>query len=206
MLSLAFPVPVPHDAIRGLWNEDASPPILQGPNNVIRKPRKRMYSKMDAVPAVGAPPPLVPVAQTPLLRLPRAHSARFQVPPERLAWRCDPAELPFRSTRDVAPLRGILGQRQALHSLKLGLSVPSPGYNVFICGLSGTDSLSLVERFLRPPRRVRRPSPDRCYVQNFGDPQRPKLLELPAGQGPSPDPSRRGRLRSAERESSGFFG
>lgn len=77
----------------------------------------------------------------------------------------------------------MLGQKQALRSFKMGLSVPSPGYNLFLCGLNGTESLAVIERFIRGLRLPSPPVPDRVYVQNFHDPQRPKLLELAQGRG-----------------------
>jgi lon-related putative ATP-dependent protease len=65
----------------------------------------------------------------------------------------------------------------------MGLSVPSTGYNLFLCGLHGTESVALIERYIRS---FRLPAPeifDHCYVQNFQEPQRPKLLQLPRGEG-----------------------
>src|SRR5262245_30270382 len=73
---------------------------------------------------------------------------RLGVPPEELCWKCDASVFPFQSTKEVPPLRRMLGQKQALRSLKMGLSVPSPGYNLFLCGLNGTESLAVIEEFI----------------------------------------------------------
>ncbi|HVR72799.1 MAG TPA: AAA family ATPase [Planctomycetota bacterium] len=113
----------------------------------------------------------------------RERIRRLRVSPSKLLWRCDPQVFLFRTTREVPALRGMLGQRQALRSLKLGLFVSGVGYNVFLCGLNGTESLSAMEGYIRTLRLPVPNAPDRCYVQNFAEPQRPRLLELPRGQG-----------------------
>lgn len=103
--------------------------------------------------------------------------------PADLYWSCKASLFDFRTTREVAPLRGMLGQRQALRSLQMGLSVPSIGYNLFLCGLHGTESVATIERYIRSLRLPCVEVLDHCYVQNFQDPHRPRLLELPRGEG-----------------------
>jgi predicted ATP-dependent protease len=114
----------------------------------------------------------------------RRRIERLKVPTNRLVWRCDPREFSFASTREVAPLEGMFGHAQALRSLKLGLSVSSNGYNLFLCGLNGAESLDVVERHIRSLRLRTGPREDLAYVQNFSDFHRPKLLRLPPGHGP----------------------
>ena len=108
---------------------------------------------------------------------------RLRVPPRDLRWNCSPSELSFKTTRDVRPLGGLIGQRPALKAVRMGLAMESPGYNLFLCGLNGTSKLALIEDAVRSIYRVQRTVPDRCYVYNFDDPRRPKLLELRAGDG-----------------------
>ena len=57
-------------------------------------------------------------------------------------------ELGFESTADVEPQKGIIGQADALESLRFGLELFAPGQNVFVRGLSGTGRTSLVRRVL----------------------------------------------------------
>lgn len=60
----------------------------------------------------------------------------------------------------------------------------SSGYNVFITGEPGSGRMSLVAALLSELGEKRTPVvEDLLYVHNFGDPQRPKLLRLAAGQG-----------------------
>jgi len=114
----------------------------------------------------------------------RRRIERLKVPPADLVWRCHAREFSFASTRELTPLGGMFGHAQALRSLKLGLSVSSPGYNLFLCGLNGAESLDVVERHIRSLRLEAAPREDLVYVQNFTDFHRPKLLRLPPGHGP----------------------
>ena len=58
--------------------------------------------------------------------------------PERLRWTCDPDEYQFESTDVFQPVEGTVGQPRAMEALTLGLELYSPGYNVFVSGLTGT--------------------------------------------------------------------
>ncbi len=108
---------------------------------------------------------------------------RLRLRPEELAWRCSPKVFDFRNTREVSPLRGFFGQEQALKSLRTGLAMAGPGYNLYVCGLAGAESTAELVDYIRRQRGGTTPPPDRCYVQNFRDPLRPRLLTLPPGRG-----------------------
>ncbi len=106
-----------------------------------------------------------------------------RVPVERLRWRCNPDIFPFKTTEEIQPLEGILGQDRALTALKTGLEIESPGYNIFVAGLTGTGRTTTIkttlEKFLKPG-----PAPDDIlYVYNFKNPDSPTAILLPAGEG-----------------------
>jgi ATP-dependent Lon protease len=106
-----------------------------------------------------------------------------KVPVERLRWKCDPALFSFKTTEEIEPLEGILGQDRALTALKTGLEIESPGYNIFVSGLTGTGRTTTIkttlEKFLKPG-----PAPDDIlYVHNFKSPESPVAILLPAGDG-----------------------
>ena len=101
-----------------------------------------------------------------------------------LRWRCDPAQFDFRTTREVEPANLLLGQRTAVGALEMGLALDGPGYNLFVCGINGTRKISVAEELVRSRLRGTVSVPDRCYVQNFADPRRPRLLEMTPGKGP----------------------
>ena len=103
--------------------------------------------------------------------------------PHQLRWRCDPAEFGFETTADLKPLERIIGQDRALQALKLGVELYGPGYNVFVCGLTGTGRATTIKQLLETIKPQCELAPDRCYVHNFHHPERPRLLTMPRGQG-----------------------
>jgi len=100
-----------------------------------------------------------------------------------LRWRCDPAQFDFETTADVTPAEGVVGQDVAVEALRFGLETSAPGQNVFVRGLTGTGRATLVRRLLQTIRPDCPLPADRAYVYNFGQPDRPRLLTLPRGQG-----------------------
>jgi ATP-dependent Lon protease len=110
-------------------------------------------------------------------------SFRKPVPVASLRWRCAPSRFRVASTADAEPLTETIGQERALEALKLGLELYGPGYNVFVAGLPGLGKSSLVQGVLEEMTPHCALPPDRVYVNNFRYPERPRLLELPRGDG-----------------------
>ena len=102
---------------------------------------------------------------------------------EDLRWTCDESWLPFASTADLEPLTGIVGQDDAMDALRFGLEINAPGQNIFVRGLVGTGRMSLLQQLLRQIRPACPLAEDRCYVHNFDQPDRPRLITLPRGRG-----------------------
>jgi len=100
-----------------------------------------------------------------------------------LAWECDPSLLKFKTTAELKPGLKIIGQNKAMKALALGTQMDSPGYNLFICGMTGTGRLTAVRHILSRYRRGDYQPLDYCYVPNFGSPGSPRLLTFPAGKG-----------------------
>ena len=107
------------------------------------------------------------------------------LPAAELRWRCDPANLSFETTADVDPETGVIGQADAVESLRFGLETDAPGQNIFVRGLIGTGRMTLVRRLLENIRPSCPLARDRCYVLNFDHPDRPRLISLPRGRGPA---------------------
>jgi predicted ATP-dependent protease len=104
------------------------------------------------------------------------------LPPDQLRWRCDASRIPFETTADAAQIQGMIGQDRALRALKLGVQLDAKGYNMFVCGMAGTGRGGMIARMIKeldPPRKL---SLDRCFVNNFKIPDRPRLIALPPGQ------------------------
>lgn len=105
------------------------------------------------------------------------------LPPESLRTRCSTDSFEFETTQDLADLPDGLEQARADEALRFGLAMSHPGYNVFVLGESGTGRHAIVTRLLNEIAAKRAAPPDLCYVHNFDDAQRPRLLTLPAGVG-----------------------
>ncbi len=102
--------------------------------------------------------------------------------PEKLRWRCDPATIPYETTAEVEPVSGDIGQARALRALRMGVELTASGYNLFVCGLSGSSRGGMIVRMIEEMHPQTEPAPDRCYVNNFKNADRPRLLTLPRGQ------------------------
>jgi ATP-dependent Lon protease len=106
----------------------------------------------------------------------------FELRPEQLRWRCDPARIPYETTAQAEPIEGPPGQERALRALRMGVELAAPGYNIFVCGFSGTSRGGMIQRMIEDLRPRSTPAPDRCYVNNFKNTDQPRLLTLPRGQ------------------------
>jgi ATP-dependent Lon protease len=106
-----------------------------------------------------------------------------EVPVEQLRWRCDPEGLPFETTENIQPCDDIIGQERALESIRVGLDIHSIGYNIFVTGLAGTGRFTTIKCVLEDLDIKGKIPNDICYLNNFKNPDMPRMLSLPAGQG-----------------------
>ena len=106
-----------------------------------------------------------------------------ELKPEDLKWTCETDVFDFESSEKIKPIEGIVGQDRALKALKVGVELKSPGYNIFITGLSGTGKFTTIKQMLESiAPDCSNQLFDYAYVNNFKDEDRPLLLQLPAGQ------------------------
>ena len=99
-----------------------------------------------------------------------------------LRWKCDPEIFNFDSTEKIEPVEGIVGQERALDAIKLGVELMSPGYNIYIAGLSGTGKATTVKKMLEAISRNCPALYDYAYVNNFKDTDQPILLKFSVGR------------------------
>ncbi len=100
---------------------------------------------------------------------------------EELRTVCDPAQFPFSTTADLTPLDSIIGQKRAVSAMEFGFDITSPGFNVFVAGMSGTGKSSITRRLLERIAAEQPVPDDVAYVHNFDDPDSPHVLTLPPG-------------------------
>ncbi len=109
--------------------------------------------------------------------------SRFRVAIAELRWRCQRSDFDADSTLQIEPATGVVGQDTAVEALRFGLDISGPGQNIFVRGLTGTGRLTLVRRVLEGMTLECPLTKDRCYVHNFSQPERPRLITLPPKRG-----------------------
>ena len=102
---------------------------------------------------------------------------------DQLTWTCPEHIFTFNSTKELTPLKGIVGQDRAIEAITLGAELHSHGYNVFVSGVSGTGRLTTVKHILDQVSITKPVLYDYCFVHNFLHPDNPTLLKFSKGQG-----------------------
>ena len=106
-----------------------------------------------------------------------------EVPVELLRWTCNPDRLGFETTKECRKTDAIIGQDRAVKAITLGLEIESPGYNIYVSGMTGTGKTTTIKNLLSQ-LDLKKPIPnDICYVHNFKDPDSPRVILFPAGSG-----------------------
>lgn len=96
---------------------------------------------------------------------------------------CDPAQLPFQTTGELAATTEIIGQDRAVDAIGFGIDIQRPGFNLFVLGDSGSGRHSVARRLIEARAAQEAASSDWCYVNNFSEANRPSLLRVPTGRG-----------------------
>ena len=117
------------------------------------------------------------------VRAPRPSRRRLELRSEQLRRHLDPSRLGFASTAEVEPLVGTIGQPRAIDALEYGLSVGTRGFNLFVSGLPGSGRLTTVLDYVRGLAAAKPRPSDWLYVYDFGNPDRPNAIRMPAGRG-----------------------
>ena len=106
-------------------------------------------------------------------------------------WRLEPRDLKlkynmddfdFKSTQDLKPLKGIIGQERAAEALNFGLKMKAKGYNIFVAGISGTGRSSYTYSMVSKVAQTKKNNKDYVYVYNFKNPDEPKAISFQAGE------------------------
>lgn len=110
---------------------------------------------------------------------------RLAVAASQLRRTWDPGRLGFATTAELPELEGLVGQEQAVRALGFGLSLRSPGYNIYVAGPAGTGKTSYTSSLVRARAAGEPPAQDWVYVHNFDRPDEPLAIALPPGTGTS---------------------
>jgi lon-related putative ATP-dependent protease len=102
---------------------------------------------------------------------------------EELTWKGSLKDAVGESTASLEPKEEIIGQSRAVKAIRLGLAMKSRGYNIFVAGINGTGRTSIVKKLVEEYNQEGPIPDDLCYVNNFKNPDQPRLLTFKAGKG-----------------------
>lgn len=102
---------------------------------------------------------------------------------EQLYSQCDPTIFHFSDTKSLVHDDVILGQERAVEAVNFALGVPSEGYNIYAMGIPSTRREAMIRHLIGDMAKARPVPSDWCYLNNFKNPNKPKALAFPAGEG-----------------------
>ena len=102
--------------------------------------------------------------------------------PDRLRPAADPARLGFKTTAELEPISGLIGQDRALKAIELGVNIRQYDFNIFVLGPPSAGKTTAVRAFLEKKAGTRAAPMEWVYVNNFDNPMKPKSLSLPRGR------------------------
>ncbi len=105
-----------------------------------------------------------------------------ELPPEKLRRECNSRRMICKTSEELSPLDGIIGQERAVRALKFGLDIGERGFNIYVAGYPGTGRTTAVKNFLEEVAKSRPTPPDWCYVNNFSNAYEPRAIRLPPGK------------------------
>jgi lon-related putative ATP-dependent protease len=94
----------------------------------------------------------------------------------------DLSSLAFRTTVEIEPIDGLVGQQRAVDAIGFGTRVRKSGFNLFVIGSSEARMQQAVESVLRQAAQEMPSPPDWVYVNNFSEPHKPIAIKLPPGR------------------------
>jgi predicted ATP-dependent protease len=106
----------------------------------------------------------------------------LKLPPNALKLTVNLADLPWPPALSRQG-HAILGQARAQAALAFGVAMPTPGYNIYVKGDSGTGRLSMIRQHLDEHAATQATPPSYAYVDNVENPREPLVIALPPGQG-----------------------
>src|SRR5690606_30022556 len=94
----------------------------------------------------------------------------------------DPSALGFKTTSELEPARGLIGQDRALKAIQFGANMASHDFNIFVLGPAASGKTTAVRQHLERKLKDLPIPPDWVYVNNFETPNKPRALKLPPGR------------------------
>ena len=108
---------------------------------------------------------------------------KYKVSEDNLKFKCSLDDLDFKTTEDIEPLGGIIGQDRAVTSIEFGLKMKHKGYNIYIAGVSGIGRTNYAKSLIKKNIKFNENLKDWIYVNNFRNNNEPVALSFKAGVG-----------------------
>lgn len=96
---------------------------------------------------------------------------------------CDPSSFKFKTTRELEPFSGTIGQARGIKAIEFGLNIDIKGYNLYLEGPTGIGKTIYAKNLLNEMAKTKPIPDDWCYIYNFDNSNEPKAISLPAGLG-----------------------
>ena len=96
---------------------------------------------------------------------------------------CDPAIFKFKTTKELEPFTGTIGQARGIKAIEFGLNIDIKGYNLYLEGPTGIGKTIYARNKLNEIAKTKPTPDDWCYLYNFNNSNEPIAVSLPAGLG-----------------------
>jgi lon-related putative ATP-dependent protease len=149
---------------RGNTDKPASPTTAEAAGTTVSSASAAAVEKAIADRSLTAAPGHDPLAISELRRI------------------VDPRSLGFKTTADLEPIDGLIGQERALRAIEFGATIKAPDFNVFVLGPPASGKSTAVTSYLGRKAKGEPTPDDWVYVNNFDNHNRPLALRLPHGR------------------------
>ena len=109
--------------------------------------------------------------------------AKYKVSVEDLKCKNALDSIDFKTTEEITPIRGIIGQNRAVQAIEFGLKMRQKGYNIYVAGASGIGRSSYTYNLIEKNFKSNNNLKDWVYVNNFKNPNEPIALSFKPGEG-----------------------
>lgn len=91
--------------------------------------------------------------------------------------------LDFKTTKEITPVKDIIGQNRAVQAIEFGLKMKQKGYNIYVAGASGVGRTSYTYNLIKKNLKSNTNLKDWVYVNNFKNANEPVSLSFKPGEG-----------------------
>ena len=113
---------------------------------------------------------------------PESQDMRLPLTAAALRRTVDQSTLGFKTTAELEPIDGLIGQDRALRAIKFGADMKAHDFNMFVLGPPSTGKSTAVKAYLTEKLRPEIHPSDWVYVNNYETSNQPFALELPCGR------------------------